>query len=148
MDGQDAARVGEKKTLLGFAVQGVFYLSACVHAGLAYYTGVTASNVYHERSREIRALQSFTNVCTKILNVNSERQTRRVAEAVRQNHIPIILCLCGWVSNWVALAIRVHFFEADGGEHKKYNAPMNIGELVFALAHYAILHSAFLSFHL
>lgn len=141
VDGQDAARVGEKKFLLGFAIEGVFYLSACVHAGLAYYTGVSASYVHYEGIREIRALQSFTNVCTKILNVNSERPTRRLAEAVLQNHVPIILCLCGWVSNWVVLVIRVHFFEADGGEHKKYNVPMNIGEFVFVPAYCAILHS-------
>lgn len=122
VDGEKAAKHGEKKWLIEFVTQFAFYLAATVKAGMAHYGSKSADNSY---DYENRRLESVANACSRLLNLASERDL--AAEVNVQDHVPIILCLCGSVSSIIILLVRAYFFEEKNGGHKKYNVPMNVG---------------------
>lgn len=141
VDGEDAAKLGEKRRLIDFFVQLAFYLAAAVKSGITYYGSKSAD----ENDFGNRGLESLTNACSRILNLAPERDLAAEV-AVEKDHIPIILCLCGWLSTVVFYLFRSYFFEKKFGLHKKYNVPMNIeflihryGELVMLLLGESVL---------
>jgi hypothetical protein len=127
--GEEAAKVGEKKFLIQFVVQAAFYIAAAVNAGMAYFGSRDGDNY---GKRDMRSLETVANTCTRILrNLVSDRELAAEVKVTETNHIPIILCAVGWISIVVMLLIRVWFYEEHNGEHRKYNVPMNIGELSY-----------------
>ncbi len=128
VDGEEAAKLGEQKWLVGFFIQLAFYLAASVKSGIAYL-GNKGGDDYDDYGH--RRLESLTNACSRILNLPSERNLAEVT--VEKDHMPIILCLCGWSTSLALVVIRAYIFEKKDGEHKKFNVPMNIGTLTTAL---------------
>lgn len=128
VDGEEAARLGEKKWLVGFFTQLAFYLAASVKSGIAYL-GSKGEDDYDDYGH--RGLESLTNACSKILNLAIERNLAEVT--VEKDHVPIILCLCGWSISLILVVIRSYLFEKKNGEHKKFNVPMNIGTFATTL---------------
>jgi len=142
VDGEEAAKLGEQKWLVGFFTQLAFYLAASVKSGIAYL-GSKGEDEYDDYGH--RGLESLTNACSRILNnLDSERNLAEVT--AEKDHVPIILCLCGWSISVILVVIRTYLFEKKNGEHKKFNVPMNIeyiihrfGELVMLLLGESIL---------
>jgi len=127
--GEEAAKVGEKKFLIQFVVQAAFYIAAAVNAGMAYFGSRDGDNY---GKRDMRSLETVANTCTRMLsNLVSDRELAAEVKVTETNHIPIILCAVGWISIVVILLIRVWFYEEQNGGHRKYNVPMNIGELSY-----------------
>ncbi len=124
VDGEEATKLGEQKWLVGFFIQLAFYLAAAVKSGIAYL-GSKDGDDYDDYGH--RRLESLTNACSRILNLPSDRDLAEVT--VEKDHVPIILCLCGWSISLALVVIRAYLFEKKDGEHKKFNVPMNIGTL-------------------
>mmetsp|Transcript_9581 Transcript_9581/g.14371 ORF Transcript_9581/g.14371 Transcript_9581/m.14371 type:complete len:580 (-) Transcript_9581:1124-2863(-) len=141
VDGEDAAKRGEKRRLIDYFIQLAFYLAAAVKSGITYY----GSKSTDENDFGNRGLESLTNACSRMLNLAPERDLAAEVD-VEKDHIPIILCLCGWSSTVVFYLFRSYFLEKKFGWHKKYNVPMNIeylihryGELVMLLLGESVL---------
>ena len=135
VDGEEAAKLGEKKWLVGFATQLAFYLAASVKSGIAHLGSKDGDNYDYGN----RGLESLSNACSRILNLAPERN---LAEStVEKDHVPIILCLCGWSISLALVVIRTYFFEKKNGEHKEFNIPMNVGTFTTAL--YAVAPQGF-----
>ena len=121
--GEDAAKHGEKRWLIGFTFQLAFYLGALVKSGIAHFGGGEHTVNYDYGNRRL----DITNACSRILNPVPERD---LAEGpVEKDRIPIILLLCGWSISMTFVVIRAYFVEQPNGEHKKFNVPMNVGTL-------------------
>ena len=120
--GEEAAKVGEKKWLVGFLWQLAWYTGAAVRSGMAHYGSGSADNYDYGN----RGLDSLTDSCSRIINPVPERY---LAAAVEKDHVPIILLLCGWIISVTVVIIRAYFVEKPNGDHKKFNVPMNIGTL-------------------
>eukprot|EP00984_Skeletonema_dohrnii_P001134 scaffold351_cov123-Skeletonema_dohrnii-CCMP3373.AAC.2 len=142
VDGEDAARRGERRQLIDYFIQLAFYVAAAVKSGISYVGSTSADETTDYGNR---GLESLTNACSRMLNLAPERDLAAEVD-VEKDHIPIILCVCGWSIPVVLFLFRSFFLEKKFGWHKKYNVPKNIeflihryGELVMLLLGESVL---------
>jgi len=153
-EGEPAAKIVAKRDMVNQAGQFAFYVAATIVAGTQYYsttTGGGSGSDYgygNEDSHRfllhagnlcagaMDLLEAFSSTCgihLRSLAEASEYDTKASADSsgyeyggYSTTHIPLWLCLGGYVYNVVHMFVMVLFYFPGGGKHKAVSVPMNI----------------------
>ena len=138
--GEEAAKLGERRNVINYSVQGAFYLAATIISGIAIF-GDDEESTTVEGGYD-RMLSSVANICSRVLAVPDQS----VQPDASRTNTPILLCLAGWIFNVVFIIVRTWLFYPPDGDHRKYTVPMNVeyvihrfGELTMLLLGESIL---------